>query len=182
MDKATFEGLSKDEKIRTLEGYSYFSHVHTPDMQTAARFSATPYYSIQLGLEGQDLQNAKDWGLRVKPASDAIPYDHVQIKRRVKDLSDPQASKPDLVDSLQNDIPPAILIGNGSKVACRFGTYWYDANGGGVGTTLFKTQVKDLIPFEKKGEGVDAVDGGGWSIGADAYVDEEPLFDDAAAG
>jgi len=179
MNKTTFDALTRDEKVRELSGYAYYAHVHQPDMGTATRFSATPNYVLQLGLEGVDLQNAKDWGLRIKDATEAIPYPHVQIKRRVKDETDPAASKPDLVDSLQNPVPPSVLIGNGSKVICRFGTYWYDANGGGVGTTLFKTKVTDLIPFEGKVTGTDAVDDSGWTLGADS-AEDELLYDDVA--
>lgn len=187
MDKNTYDALSKDEKILTLEGYSYYAHLQSPDMATAKRFSADPFYRQQLGLEGDQLQKAKDFGLRIKPADDFVPYPHVELKRKVKDLSNPEASKPDLVDSLQNEIPSNILIGNGSKTVCRFGTYWYTNGAGGIGTTLFKTQVRDLVPYSSgSSDAVDAVDSGGWSVGSDTNttpeaMDEEALFDVATA-
>jgi hypothetical protein len=189
VNKATFEARSKEEKICTLVGAAYYSHVHEPDMQTARRFNSTPRYVLQLGLEGDQLDRAKEIGLRIKEPTEYIPLPHVEIKRNVKDMSDPQASKPMLVDSMQNSIPSSILIGNGSTVACRFGTYWWEAGGkSGVGTNLFKTQVRNLIPYESKGTSeVDEVTSG-WTLDAggsttqsasDSSSDYEPYFDDA---
>jgi hypothetical protein len=181
MNKSDYENLSKEEKVLTLVGYAYYPHIQTPDMQTAQRFNTDPFYRLQLGLEGAELQKAKDFGLKIKPATEFIPYEHLEIKRRVKDLSAPEASKPELVDSLQNEIPSNILIGNGSQVVCRFGTYWYDQGGGGVGTTLFKTQVRSLVPYEASGsDAADAVDSSGWAVGNSASAaptDDEDLFD-----
>jgi len=182
MDKATFDALSKEDKICTLEGTAYFAHVQSPDMGTAKRFNATPNYVLQLGLDEAGVKAAEIIGLKIKPATDHVPLPHVQLKRKVKDETNPQASKPDLVDSMQKPIPDNILIGNGSTVACKFGTYWYEAGGNkGVGTSLFKTQVRNLIPFEgaSDGTGVDSVDDSGWTVGVASDRDE--LFDDAVS-
>jgi hypothetical protein len=185
MNKQQYDALSKEEKVLTLEGVAYYSHLQTPDTQTAQRFNADPFYRMQLGLEGSELQKAKDFGLKIKPATEWVPFEHIELKRRVKDPSNPEASKPDLVDSLQNEIPSNILIGNGSKVVCRFGTYWYENQGGGVGTTLFKTQVRDLVPYTSaSSDKADAVDNGGWTVGGTTSAttgstgaSDEDLFD-----
>jgi hypothetical protein len=189
MNKQQYDALSKEEKVLTLEGTAYYSHLQTPDMQTAKRFNAEPFYRMQLGLEGAELQRAIDFGLKVKPADAYIPQDHIELKRKVKDLSNAEASKPDLVDSLQNEIPSNILIGNGSSVVCRFGTYWYENQGGGIGTTLFKTQVRDLVPYTSgSSDKADAAVDGGWTVGSGAPsgasaggADDESLFDVATA-
>lgn len=188
MNKQQYDALSKEEKVLTLEGVAYYSHLQSPDMQTAKRFNAEPFYRMQLGLQGTELQKAKDFGLKVKPADDYVPYEHVELKRKVKDLSNPEASKPDLVDSLQNEIPSNILIGNGSSVVCRFGTYWYENQGGGIGTTLFKTQVRDLVPYTSgSSDKADAAVDGGFVVGStpptatSSASDDEALFDVATA-
>jgi len=188
MNKQQYDALTKEEKVLTLEGTAYYSHLQAPDMQTAKRFNAEPFYRMQLALEGAELQKAKDFGLKIKPADDYIPSEHIELKRKVKDLSNPEASKPDLVDSLQNEIPSNILIGNGSSVVCRFGTYWYENQGGGIGTTLFKTQVRDLVPYSSgSSDKADAAVDGGWTVGSQAPApaamvsDDEALFDVATA-
>ncbi len=181
MDKATFNALPDDEKVRTLEGTAYYSHLHRPDMKQAKRFSAVPVYHTSLGLDEAGVEKAKSWGLRVIEANDYIPIPHIKIKRKVKDESDPEASRPDIVDAVQNKVPDSVLVGNGSRAAVKFGTYWYDNLGGGVGTAMFKFQVLDLVPYEASAPSTDAdltVDTDGWTIGDDTPTTDESIFDE----
>lgn len=76
--------------------------------------------------------------------------------------------KPELVDTAQNPIPSNILVGNGSKVRCKFATYWADNKPhDGVKASLYKTQVIDLVEF-KMGDNDFLSDGSGFKVGASA--------------
>jgi hypothetical protein len=190
MNKAQFQAIPENERIRVLEGTCYWGHLQRPDMNTARRFNSTPNYHLSLALSDEQADLAREYGLKVHDANDSIPQPYVKIKRRVKDESNPEASKPDLVDSVQNTIPSNILVGNGSKVRAKFGTYWYDAQGGGVGTSLFKVQVLDLVEYSGGGGagGLDsdfAVDDSGWTVSSGdtvedgGFVADEKIFDTA---
>ncbi len=184
MDKAEFAALAEEDKFRTLEGTAYFAHVQSPDMASAKRFNSQPTYHVSLGLDPAGVKLAKSYGLTVKEPNDYIPLPFVKIKRKVKDLTNPTASQPDVVDTQQNIVPTHILIGNGSKVAVKFATYWYDQFGGGIGSALLKMQVIDLVPYDASTAGGTDPDltaeGKGWTVGADGETDAT-LFDRATA-
>jgi hypothetical protein len=162
MNKSEFNSLPEKERVRTLEGTAFYTHIHNPDMQSAKRFNATPQYHTSLGLDDKGVKLAKSFGLTVKEPNEYIPMPFVKIKRNVKDLTNPKASQPDLVDSMQQPVPNGVLIGNGSKARVKFGTYWYDNQGGGVGTAMFKFQVTDLVPYEGASDPDMVIDEDGW--------------------
>lgn len=211
MKRTEFEQISKRDRLNTfLEGYSYFARVHTPNYSPYENFGNYPRYTLQLGLEGEWLQTARDYGLTVYEPTKKIPYHHVEVKRDVKDMNNPEIVKPEVIDSKRNEIPSDILIGNGSYVRVKFGRFYHGntssdevKTGGGVGTSLFKVQVKSLVPYvpndgfdtEEEGFSVDSVPSsqrtssdnvvpfdeeeslntGG---GASDEIDESTLFDD----
>lgn len=184
MNKSEFTAIPDEDRFRTLEGTAFFAHVQSPDMQSAKRFNSTPEYHLSLGLDDEGVKLAKSYGLTVKDANDYIPMPFVKIKRKVKDTSDPQASKPDIVDSQQRAVPDDILIGNGSKVGVKFATYWYDQFGGGVGAALLKVQVLDLKKYEGGANTHDTdlvMDDGGWTVDSEGGHEDASLFDAATA-
>ena len=131
-----------------LEGTAYYASVHTPNMSSVKKFKGQPAFTVSLMLEGDQLQKAIDMGLTIKEPTATIPGRYVELKRKVPVGVDPSEKKPDVVDPAQNPIPPTILIGNGSKVRCKFATYWSDHPAyGGVKASLYKVQVLDLIRF-----------------------------------
>ncbi len=148
MNKKEFELIPENERFNcVLEGEAYYASVHTPNMSAVKKFNADPFFGISLTLEGDQLEKAKEMGLNVRDANDSIPKPFVVIKRKVKEGKTADEVRPSVVDEMQNPIPKNILIGNGSVVLVKFATYWYEAGGGGVGTTFFKTQVKDLVAY-----------------------------------
>lgn len=150
MNKQKFEAMDDNEVFnRVLEGTLYYSSVHTPNRSAERKFNARPFYAVTVGLDDENQKKAEEYGLKIREANEHISEPHVVIKRKVKEGDPVEKAKPDVVDELQNPIPESILIGNGSKGLVKFATYWYDANGGGVGTTLFKVQITDLVEYER---------------------------------
>lgn len=148
MNKKEFELIPENERFNcVLEGEAYYASVHAPNTSAVKKFNADPFFGINLTLEGDQLDKAKELGLNIRDANDSIPKSFVVIKRKVKEGKTEDEVRPSVVDEMQNPIPKNILIGNGSKVLCKFATYWYEAGGGGVGNTLFKVQVKDLVAY-----------------------------------
>lgn len=188
MDKVTFNALPDDEKFQTLEGVAYYASVHRPNTAAHKKFGSAPIFVVHLGLEGEELEKALAQGLRVEEPTDNIPMKYVRIKRNVKEITDPEASRPTVVDSMQNDVPMEISIGNGSRVRCKYARYWYDNNGGGQGITLLKTQILDLVPYESQNDSDFVMEEKGFTVGGLSTTRDEkpfesdndlpPLFDD----
>lgn len=154
MDEQTFNALPDKDKFNTLEGIAYYAHVHRPNYSAYKKFGSTPAFEVKLGLESDaEIKKAQDLGLKVLEPTDSIPIPHVELKKKVKDMDDPLASKPSVVDSMQNEIPEEILIGNGSKVLCKFARFWHaNTKVHGLGKTLIKMQILNLVPFEASGD------------------------------
>ena len=149
MTKQEFERIpEKDRMNRVLTGTSYYAFVHNPDMKSAKKFNADPKFSIKLGLDDAGVAKAESYGLKVKPANEQIPMPWVEIKRTLKAGKELDKVRPEVVDSMQRAIPATILVGNQSTVSVKFGTGWYDTQGGGVTTYMWKVQVKKLVPYE----------------------------------
>jgi len=176
--KSAFLALTeKDRMNRVLEGTAFYASVHNPNMSAAKKFGADPAFMISLGLEGDQIKLAESFGLKIMPADEFINMPYVKLKRTIREGKTPDEVKPLVVDAVQNKVPPHILIGNGSKVLCKFGTYWYDTNGGGVGTSLFKVQVRELVPYAAPTTDRDLkMDAGGFKVPANS--EEAAKFDD----
>lgn len=141
----------KDNFIESqvLEGLAQYAFLHAPDKGNEKRKIA-PSYKISLMLVDKDQKKkAQSLGLNIKPATDKIPHDYVDIKSRVK--SDRPAPK--VMDAKRNSIPPSILIGNGSRVRVRFLPYEYGE--GEITAVLQETQVLDLVRYESGGRSED---------------------------
>jgi hypothetical protein len=176
MNKADFDKIPLVERMNcVLEGTAYFASLHKPNTKSAAKFNSLPAYSLSLGLDETNFEKAKRYGLRVVPPNESIPMPHVVLKRRVKAGVDPAKVKPSVVDSMQKEVPPTILVGNESKVIAKFGTYYYPNNGGGVGAVLFKVQIRELVPY-KPSDNTFVMEEGGFTV--DSFVDDdEPPFE-----
>lgn len=149
MNKEQFYAMDEKQRLgRTLEGISYYASIHSPNMTSVKKFKGTPYFIVNLGLDKENQEKAKSYGLEVFEPEGEIKQPYVKIKRKVNPPKTSDDVKPEVVDTAQNPIPSTILVGNGSKVRVKFATYWYDTNGGGVGTALYKVQVVDLIEFK----------------------------------
>ena len=150
MNKQEFDAQPENDRFnRVLEGEIYYASVHSPNFSAVEKYNADPFFGVSLGLEGAELDKAKAWGLRVVEPNDFIPMPHVVVKRKVKEGKTEDEVRPSVVDEVQNQIPKNILIGNGSHGLVKFATYWYEAGGGGVGSTLFKLQVTKLLEFKR---------------------------------
>lgn len=148
MKKAEFNNIpEKDRMNRVLEGTAFYASVHKPNMAAAKKFGSPPAFTVTLGLDEENVKKATSYGLKVHEADNFIPMPYVKIQRKVKEGKSESDVKPMVVDSIQQPVPESILIGNLSQVAVKFGTYWYDTQGGGVGTILFKMQIRKLVPF-----------------------------------
>jgi hypothetical protein len=167
MKKNEFMTFTESERLnRVLEGQAYYASVHTPNLSGVKLFNALPTFQVNLALDEHNQKLAASYGLKIRPADDNIPMPYVKIARKVKEGVQADAVKPQVVDAMQNAVPPNILVGNGSKVAVKFGTYWYEQQGGGVGTTLFKVQIKELVPYNAtKGDKDLAMDSTGFTVG-----------------
>lgn len=154
MNKKKFDTIPEQDIFnQTLSGDAYFASVHKPNTVAVKKWNGLPFFGVNLVLDEKSLARAEEIGLNIKDANDHVPGRHVLIKRDVKEGKTLEQVKPDVVDGLQNPIPEAVLIGNGSKVTCKFAVYWYEAHGGGVGSVLLKVQVNDLIPYAGRDAG-----------------------------
>jgi len=153
-EKEFDEKVPFQEKMNTiLEGLSYYAKVHSP--HPAYEEQTPSMYSMQLALEGEELEKAKEMGLTVYFPTTAIPYHHIKLIRKKTGDKTLEAIKPEVIDAKQNTVPEDILIGNESVVKVKF-TRHYTGYGvaddskiaGGVGTRLMKVQVKKLVPYE----------------------------------
>lgn len=181
MNKLDFDKLSEQERLnRVLEGTAFYACVHKPNMSAAKRFNSAPYYGVNLGLDEANQAKAITYGLKIHPADDNIPMPWVKITRKVKEGKPMEAAKPMVVDSVQKNVPGNVLIGNGSKVMVKFGTYWYQNHGGGVGTTLFKVQIRELIEFNISKDRDLADDTAGFVLSSDKPEDGQ--FDEPESG
>jgi len=151
LDAKTLDAMPLDEHFHTLEGTAYYASVHFPKYSAHEKFGSPPTFEVKLGLEKDQLSRAKDLGLKILEPTDTIPLPHIELKRKVKDIDDPMASKPQVVDSMQNPVPEEILIGNGSRVLCKFFIYGHpNMKAHGTGKTLMKVQILKLIPYAGK--------------------------------
>lgn len=101
-------------------------------------------YSVALGLEGDQVKNAKSIGLTVK--QDANKMDgmaYVQLKSNYKPL---------LFDAEGNDYGGPTMLSNGSKAVVKVSQRPYN-NSFGTGTTTFMNAVKITDPVEYVPEG-----------------------------
>jgi hypothetical protein len=153
--EADFNKFSEKERMnRTLEGIAYWAFVQKP--KHSDKYS-TDTFQINLGLDTPDaIKKAESFGLVVKPADQYTPLPYVVISRKVRAGKTVEECKPEVVDSVQS--PVADLIGNGSRVMVKFGTYFFN----GARTSLFKVKIVDLIPYVSKGSAIDRVDEGGY--------------------
>lgn len=148
MNKQKFDSMTDREKMNCeIEGTFYYASVHSPNTAAARKFNADPYFCVNVGLDKENLKKAKDLGLTIKEPTDNIPEKHTLIKRKIKEGRTADEVKPIVVDGTQELIPSSVMIGNGSRGICKFGIYWWDNNGGGIGTNLFKVQVLDFVQY-----------------------------------
>lgn len=172
MNEAQFKQLSKKEQLNsTLEGTAFWAFVSKPKVSEKYK---TTNYTLNLGLDAENQRRAEQLGLKIKPADKGVPMPYVEIKRKVKDGIAPETVKPELVDSAQKPLKEGTLIGNHSKVRVKFGRYWYETSGGGVGTVLFKVQVLELVAFDGSKDRDLVSDGSGYvgSIPAEFSIEE----------
>lgn len=162
MNQQQFNSIPKNERIRYLSGTIFYASVHVVNRTPEKLFNALPEYVVTMVLDKENQAKAESYGLKVKqPKEDekAITGPYVVLKRKVKNEdTDPTAvekARPRVIDSEQNLIPQHCLIGNGSEGTVKFGTYWYENFGGGVGSTLFTLQVNELVPYEGGAGGID---------------------------
>ena len=105
-------------------------------------------YSVALGLEGDQVKNAKNIGLAVKQDEgkmDGMAY--VQLKSNYK---------PQLFDAEGNDYSGPTMLSSGSKAVVKVSQRPYN-NSFGTGITTFMNAVKitDPVEFVPEGKGFD---------------------------
>ena len=172
LTKAQFDKFSeKDRMNRSLEGIAYWARVQSP--KHSAKYNIDTF-EVNLVVDKENAAKAISYGLKVSPADKSCPDQYVTIKRKVKPGIEPSTVKPQIVDAMQKPVADDILIGNGSKIIVKFGTYWYETAGGGAGTVMFKVQIRDLVVF-KTGDRALVLDPAGFT----AAQDEELKFDQA---
>mgnify|MGYP003643443954 CR=1 FL=1 len=181
--QAEFNALPENVRLaRVLSGTFYYPSVHAPNTSGVKLFGSSPVFTVKVGLDATNKKIAEEIGLTIKPASEAIPEEHVEVKRKVDRIGEDgtsynkqnKAISVEVVDSMQNKFPKTLLVGNGSKGSVKFATYWYDNNGGGVGTSLYKMQVTSLVEFEHAKDDDFVTDDTGFSI-SDVVADDVPF-------
>lgn len=151
----------------TLSGKAYWASIANPNT------TFEPVWSIDLAVEGGELDKARQMNLNIKNKSDERG-DFVTIKRKVNRKDGSQNQRPSLVDSNKNDMGNT-LVGNGSDVNVLFKTYeWEYAGKMGIGTELEKVQVTKLIEYNDNSEDFDVV--------PDGYSAASALDDDIPFG
>lgn len=151
----------------TLSGKAYWASIANPNT------TFEPVWSIDLAVEGGELDKARQMNLNIKNKSDERG-DFVTIKRKVNRKDGSQNQRPSLVDSNKNDMGNT-LVGNGSDVNVLFKTYeWEYAGKMGIGTELEKVQVTKLVEYNDNSEDFDVV--------PDGYSAASALDDDIPFG
>jgi hypothetical protein len=168
----------KERKSRTLEGIAYWASVHKPNMSAVTKFKGVPAYMISLGLDEANIKLAKEYGLTVKDADEYIPMPYVKLQRKITPPKTEKDVKLEVVDSMQNNIPASILIGNGSLVRCKFGTRWANGANAGVKADLYKVQVRKLVEYVSNGDRDLVKDETGFIIPNVSAEDSEIDFED----
>ena len=146
-----------------LNGKSHWASISSPNR------TFEPVFTIDLSLEGAELEKAKKLGLKVKNKNDDRGS-FVTIKRKLNRKDGGENNPPALKDGNKRDIS-GTLIGNGSEVNVLFKTYeWEYAGNTGIGTDLQAVQVVNLVPYGGDDDDFDVVPGG--------YNAEDASFDD----
>ena len=149
-----------------LSGKAYWASV------VNANETFEPVYSIDLSIEGGELEKARQMNLNIKNKSDERG-NFVTIKRKKYRKDGSQNQRPSLVDSNKNDMGNT-LVGNGSDVNVLFKTYeWEYAGKMGIGAELQKLQVTKLVSYTDNSEDLDVVPDGYSAV--DALDDDIPF-------
>lgn len=149
-----------------LSGKAYWASVTNPNV------TFEPVWSVDLSVQGDELDKARQMNLNIKNKSDERG-DFVTIKRKVNRKDGSQNQRPSLVDSNKNDMGNT-LVGNGSDVNVLFKTYeWEYAGKMGIGTELQKVQVTKLVEYSDNSEDLDVVPDG--YSAANALDDDIPF-------
>jgi hypothetical protein len=149
-----------------LSGKSHWATISAPNT------TYEPVYSIDLAINGAELDKAKNLGLIIKNKGDDRG-DFVTIKRKQYRRDGSENTKPALKDAQKRDMGNT-LIGNGSDVNVLFKTYeWEYAGKSGVGTDLQAVQVVNLVPYGDA-EDFDVVPSG-YTASEDAFSDDIPF-------
>lgn len=105
-----------------VSGICYYSKIGVPDKggKTTSGQKIDPSYSISVIPDEESKEILEFLEVRMKPANDAIPGDHIQPRVTVKAIEQAEAlgkkgpKKPILQDANKN--PLDVPVGNGSKV------------------------------------------------------------------
>lgn len=150
-----------------LSGKAHWASVANPNT------TFEPVWSVDLAIEGDELNKARQMGLAIKNKGDDRG-DFVTIKRKVNRRDGTQNQAPTLVDANKNPMS-GTLIGNGSDINVLFKTYeWEYAGKTGVGAELQKVQVANLVPYSDGSDDFDVV--------PDGYSAVDTLNDDIPFG
>tara|TARA_R100000963_G_C4645041_1_gene109134 strand:- start:10 stop:504 length:495 start_codon:yes stop_codon:yes gene_type:complete len=127
--------------IHIISGNAHWASVLAPNVKY------DPVYSIDVELLDDDSKSmVESLGLTIKNKGDGR-NDFVTIKRKLMKNDGDERPAPIIKDSANNAWDDK-LIGNGSKVNVKFGTYdWTYAGKSGVGADLMAVQVVDLVPY-----------------------------------
>tara|TARA_R100001086_G_scaffold217392_2_gene133831 strand:+ start:1333 stop:1815 length:483 start_codon:yes stop_codon:yes gene_type:complete len=150
-----------------LSGKAHWASIANPNT------TFEPVYSIDLAIEGDELNKARQLGLTIKNKGDDRG-NFVTIKRKQYRKDGSENKRPDLVDSNKNNMGNT-LVGNGSDVNVLFKTFeWEYAGKTGMGTELQKVQVTNLIEYSDGSDDFDVV--------PDGYSAVDTLNDDIPFG
>jgi len=150
-----------------LSGKAHWASVANPNT------TFEPVWSVDLAIEGDELNKARQMGLAIKNKGDDRG-DFVTIKRKVNRRDGTQNQAPALVDANKNPMS-GTLIGNGSDINVLFKTYeWEYAGKTGMGAELQKVQVTKLVPYSDGSDDFDVV--------PDGYSAVDTLNDDIPFG
>lgn len=150
-----------------LSGKAHWASVANPNT------TFEPVWSVDLAIEGDELNKARQMGLSIKNKGDDRG-DFVTIKRKVNRKDGTQNQAPALVDASKNPMN-GTLIGNGSDINVLFKTYeWEYAGKTGMGAELQKVQVTNLIEYSDGSDDFDVV--------PDGYSAVDTLNDDIPFG
>ena len=160
--------LNKEMKIMpVLSGKAHWASIANPNT------TFEPVYSIDLAIEGDELNKARQLGLTIKNKGDDRG-NFVTIKGKHYRQDGSENKRPDLVDSNKNNMGNT-LVGNGSDVNVLFKTFeWEYAGKTGMGTELQKVQVTNLIEYSDGSDDFDVV--------PDGYSAVDTLNDDIPFG
>ncbi len=140
-------------KTETLSGKFYYTRLNEPltELKTKDGIKQIkPQRKLTLGLSPAGVKKAKELNLFIREPNANIPEPHVEMSRLVKDLNDPNKSRPKVLDENGDQWDFDNLIGNGSTGSVDFTVWGGELPGKFANAAIMTVRIIQYVPYENK--------------------------------